>query len=339
MYKTVSIPLSGHPDKVCDQIVDAIVDEYLRRDAKSRVNIQALGSHGMLMIGGAVESRADFDSGEIAKRIYKEIGYKDEIEPFVNIESFKSELKNGAACGTTIMHGYATRETREMLPRVFVYANALAKRIDDLRKRNSDFDWIFPDGKVQLTMEGKDIISVVTHVQHLEGVDLNHIKKQLVDNAIVPILGEMDGVKLHVNTAGKFSIGGFDAGIGASGRKVGADTHGGLLPSGGAHLSGRDPLHPARAGRYMARFVAKNLVKKGLADNVLISLAYTIGQAHPIFIEARGGKGEDLTSLVSKEYDFRPEAIVEQLNLRQPIYKTISTFGQFGRPGLPWEEE
>ncbi|MBU0613661.1 methionine adenosyltransferase domain-containing protein, partial [Patescibacteria group bacterium] len=245
---------------------------------------------------------------------------------------------DGGACGTTIMHGYATRETREMLPRVYVYANALAKRIDDLRKTNDEFSWLSPDGKVQLTMDGKRLVSAVVHVQHMEGIDLNHVKKQILDFVINPILGDTSGAQLHVNSAGKFFVGGFEGGTGASGRKVGADTHGGLLPSGGSHLSGRDPLHPARAGRYMARFAAKSLVSEGVADNIFISLAYTMGQASPVFLEAKGGKGEDITQIVKKRFDFRPEAIVERLRLKSPIYRTISTFGQFGRSGLPWED-
>lgn len=342
MLKTVEIPLAGHPDKVCDQIVDAILDEYLRRDEKSRVDIQALGSHGMLMIGGTVDSRADFDCAEIARKVYKKIGYEDDIEPFVNVERPSEDrarsMIRGGSQGTTIIHGYATKETREMLPRVVVYANALARRIDDLRKSDGAFSWMRPDGKIQLTMDGSDPVAVTILVQHTDGMDSSQIQMNIVEHAIIPILGEPDGLKMFVNTAGNFCTGGFSAGAGSSGRKVLSDTYGGLLPSSGGQLSGRDPLHPMRAGSYMARYVAKNLVAQGVASNIFLSAGYTIGQPDLVFIEARTGEGKDITSLVKGVYDFRPEAIVERLGLATPIYEHVSTFGHFGREGLPWEK-
>ncbi|MDP2631141.1 MAG: methionine adenosyltransferase domain-containing protein [Candidatus Uhrbacteria bacterium] len=342
MFKTVEVPLAGHPDKVCDQIVDAILDEYLRRDQNSRVDLQALGSHGMVMIAGTVDSRADFDAAELARRVYKEVGYDDDIEPFVNIERPSEDLSKsivkGGAQGTCVVHGYATRETREFLPRPLVYANAIARRIDDLRKTDTAFKWMCPDGKVQLTMDGTRPVSVTVLVQHAHGMDLSQVQSSLVEAAIEPILGKDSGVKMFVNTAGTFCTGGFAAGGGASGRKTLADTYGGLLPSGGAIFSGRDPLHPSRAGAYMARFAAKNLVAKGVAGNVLVSAAYTIGEPEPLFLSAWSGEGKDITDLMKGQFDFRPDAIVERLGLRKPIYKTVATFGQFGREGVPWEE-
>ncbi|MFH1712278.1 MAG: methionine adenosyltransferase domain-containing protein [Patescibacteria group bacterium] len=342
MFKTVEVPLSGHPDKICDQIVEAILDEYLRRDPKSRVDLQALGSHGMLMVGGTVDSRADFDSGEIVKRVYKDIGYNDEIEPFINIERPSEDMSrnmvNGGAQGTTVVYGYATKETREYLPRTYVYANAIARRIDDLRRTDESFTWMCPDGKVQLTMDGEKPVAVTVLVQHLDKMNLQQIQAQLVDQAIVPILGEHQGMKLYVNCGGAFCSGGFCAGAGASGRKNHADTYGGLLPSGGSSISGRDPWKPQRAGNFMARFAAKSLVAKGVAGNILISAGYTIGQPEPIFLHAQTGKGEDITAIVKEKFDFRPEAIVEQLDLAKPIYHKVSTYGYFGRDGVPWEQ-
>ncbi|MBU1126525.1 MAG: methionine adenosyltransferase domain-containing protein [Patescibacteria group bacterium] len=342
MLKTVEVPLIGHPDKVCDQIVDAILDEYLRRDEKSRVDVQALGSNGMLMIGGTVDSRADFDSSQIARRVYREVGYEDSIEPFVNIERPSEDRAKsivlGGSQGTAVVHGYATRETREMLPRAVVYAHALARRINDLRLHEGAFSWMCPDGKIQLTMDGDRPVAVTVLVQHACGMEPMQIKSLIVENVIVPILGDVEGVKLFVNTAGEFCTGGFSAGAGASGRKTLADTYGGLLPSGGSNLSGRDPLHPARAGSYMARFAAKNLVAQGVAGNILISAGYTIGQSGLVFLEARTGEGKDVSALVKEKFDFRPEAVVERLNLDKPIYEHVSVFGHFGREGVPWEE-
>ncbi|MFA6130905.1 MAG: methionine adenosyltransferase domain-containing protein [Patescibacteria group bacterium] len=341
MKKTVEIPLPGHPDKVCDLIVDSILDEYLRRDAKSLVDIQALGSHGMLMIGGTVESQADFDCGELAKSVYARLGYEDQIEPFVNIKSTgHPEEKNDAhsvSHGTSIVHGYASRETREMLPRVLVYANALAQRIDDLRRTSEHFHWMNPDGKVQLTMDGHKFTSVVAHVQHKKEMDVARVQQALLEQVIIPVLGTDEGVKIFVNTAGKFFVGGFEGSSGASGRRLLSDTYGSLLPSGGAYMAGRDPSHPSRAGAYMARYVAKNLVHEGVAGNIFLTVAYTIGQAEPIYIEARSGDGKDLSEIVKKRFDFRPDAIVERLHLREPLYARVVAFGQFGRVGMPWE--
>ncbi|MBU4315102.1 methionine adenosyltransferase domain-containing protein [Patescibacteria group bacterium] len=342
MYKTVEVPLSGHPDKVCDQIVEGLLDEYLRRDPKSRVGLKACGSNGMLMIGGTVDSRADFDASALAKKIYQDIGYLDDIEPFVNIERPTEDLAktiiSGGAQGTATVYGYATKETREFLPRAFVYANAIARRIDDLRKLNEAFSFLLPDGKVQVTMDGERIIAVTISVQHDQSVDRNIVQSSILENAIMPIIGNDTGVMIFVNSAGAFSEGGLSAGAGASGRKILADTYGGLLPHCGAIFCGRDPLQPSRAGTFMARYVAKNLVAQGVAGNILITVGYAIGHHEPIFLQAVTGKGEDITQVVKDKFDFRPEAIVERLNLRQPFYQRMSVNGYFGKDGAPWEE-
>ena len=342
MLKTVEVPLAGHPDKVCDQIVDAILDEYLRRDPTSRVDLQALGSHGMVMIAGTVQSEADFDASELARKVYKDIGYEDDIEPFVNIEKPSKDMThahgNGGASGTCVVYGYATRETREFLPRALVYANAIAQRIDDLRRTDSSFAWMCPDGKVQITMDGAKPVSVTILVQHAQQMDLAQIQQRLIESAVEPVIGNGGGVKLLVNTAGTFCHGGFSAGAGASGRKNLSDTYGGLLPSGDSVLAGRDPMHPSRAGAYMARHAAKQLVSEGAASNVLITLGYAIGQPEPTFFQATSGKGEDLSDALRSRFDFRPAAIVERLDLRKPFYQHVATYGHFGREGVPWEE-
>lgn len=342
MIKTVEVPLSGHPDKICDQIVDTILDEYLKRDPNSRVDIQALGSHGMLMIGGTVDSRADFDIAAITKQVHQSIGFDDDVEPFVNIERPSEDMSrnivNGGAQGTSIVYGYATKQTREYLPKAVVYANAIARRLDDLRRMDEGFSFLLPDGKVQIAMDGDRAVSVSLSVQHQAGVELSTIKSALVDTAIAPVIGDTSGVKLYVNSAGPFCSGGFTACGGASGRKEIADTYGGLLPHGGASFSGKDPLQPARCGKYMARFAAKNLVAEGVAGSVLISAGYTMGHAEPVFLRAQTGTGEDISDMVKERFDFRPAAIVERLDLARPIYAQVSTFGQFGRDGVPWEE-
>lgn len=342
MLKVVEAPLAGHPDKMCDQIVEAIVDEYLRRDPLSRLDLQALGTHGMVMIGGVVDSRADFDAADLVRRVYEKIGYKDGVEPFVNAERPTEDVARtivqGGAQGTTVVHGYATRETREFMPRPVVYANALAKRVDDLRRTDPLFSWLRPDGKVQVALDGERVVSVALIVEHDEAMELPYLQTLLLDQVITPICGADEGMKVFVNPSGKFTNGGFAAGVGVSGRKVLADSYGGLLPHGGAALAGKDPLKPARSGNYMARAVAKQLVREGVAGNVLVTIGYTTGLNEPTLFAVRGGAGEDLTDMVRQRFDFRPEAIVERLRLRQPWYEATAMFGQFGREGLPWED-
>lgn len=342
MLKVVEAPLAGHPDKVCDQMVEAVVDEYIRRDPLARMDIQALGSNGMVMLGGVVDSRADFDTADIARRMYEKSGYTDGIELFVNLDRPSQDaarlMVRGGAQGTAIVHGYATKETREMLPRAVVYANALARRIDDLRRSDPLFSWLRPDGKVQLATEGDRVAAVTVIAEHTDEIDLPHVQAKLVEHAVVPVLGNVDGVKMFVNPAGPFANGGFSANAGVSGRKVLADMYGGLLPHGGMAIAGKDPLKPGRAGTYMARYAAKRLVNEGVASNVLITAVYSLGVVEPLLLSARAGNGDDLTELVRERFDFRPEAIVERLNLRRPIYAACATYGMFGREGLPWED-
>lgn len=343
MWKVVEAPLLGHPDKVCDLIVESVVDEYLRRDPGSKMDIQALGANGMVVVGGAVESRADFDVTEIARRAYASVGYTDEVEFFVNVEKPHEEpsrdAKSRGAQGTAIVYGYATRETREMLPRSVVYAHALARRIDELRQGDQRFSWLRPDGKVQLAMEGDRIVHAAIIAAHTKEVDAAQVQTLLFDHAVTPVLGPCEGVKVFVNPVGGFTTGGFCMNAGVSGRKVLADMYGGLLPHGGMALAGKDPVKPTRAGTYMARFAARMAVKEGVANNVLINAVYTVGLAEPVYLVARAGDGKDVTSWVREHFDFRPEAIVERLNLRRPIYAKASEYGMFGKDGMPWEED
>ena len=342
MLKAVEAPLSGHPDKVCDLLVESVVDEYLRRDLLSKMDIQALGSNGMVMLGGVVDSRADFDVAEIAKQAYTSVGYTDPIEMFVNLERPSEERlrvpRTTGASGTAIMYGYATRETREFMPRSVVFANALARRIDDLRRSDTRFSWLRPDGKVQLAMQGEKVVAVTLIAAHAEDMDINHVQALLLEHAVVPVLGDVEGVKVFINPVGPFTTGGFTMNAGVSGRKVLSDTYGGLLPHGGVAMVGKDPLKPSRSGAYMARFAARELVKEGVASNVLITAVYSVGLDEPVALHARGGDGADLSQLVSERFDFRSEAIVERFNLRRPIYAACANYGIFGREGLPWEE-
>ncbi len=342
MLKAVEAPLAGHPDKVCDLLVESVVDEYLRRDLLSKMDIQALGSNGMIMLGGVIDSRADFDVSDIAKQAYVKVGYTDPIELFVNLERPSEERlrtpRPVGASGTAIVYGYATRETREMMPRAVVYANSLARRIDDLRLTDTRFAWLRPDGKVQLVMQGDKTVSVTIIAAHTEGIDITQVQTLLLEHAVAPVLTDLEGVKVFINPVGPFTTGGFTLNAGVSGRKILSDSYGGLLPHGGVAMVGKDPLKPSRAGAYMTRFAARELVKEGLAANVLITAVYSVGLEEPVSLFARGGDGTDFSKLVQERFDFRPEAIVERFNLRRPLYAASTNYGMFGRLGVPWEE-
>ncbi|HLD20579.1 MAG TPA: methionine adenosyltransferase [Patescibacteria group bacterium] len=351
MKKTVESVTQGHPDKICDQIADAIVDEYLRRDKQARVDINVLGSHGMMMIGGEVTSTADFDLGALAKQVYAEIGYKDDVEVFVNIDTQSAEMKrvHNGVTDNVVVNGFATNETRELLPRAVVYAHNLARRLDDLRKTDPAFSWLKPDGKIQLTMDGDHVCGVTVLASHQVSIDEKDVKTALLERLLVPILGE-DGVAMYINPIGTFIDAGFKADSGASGRKMTVDTYGGLIPQGDKSISGKDPSRVDRAGAYMARFTARYLVEQGLATSAMVSLVYSMGRAEPVHIHVTGMGGKmpgragsglqagDLTELLKKTFDFRPEAIAERLNLFQPVYRATAAYGHFGRAGFPWEE-
>ncbi len=329
---------------MCDQIADAIVDEFLRRDPEARVDLDVMGSHGMLMIGGEVSSKADFDLSELARRVYRDIGYMDEIEVFVNVDRQSKEMEGlRGASDTVVVHGYATAETREMLPRPLVYAHALARRLDDLRRNDPAFAWLRPDGKVQLVVEKDQVCAVTVLASHDASVNPRDAQATILDRIVTPVVGET-GAQIFINPIGSFTTFGFQADSGASGRKTATDTYGALVPHGDSHLSGKDPFKAERAGAYMARFVARKLVEQGLASSAFVTVAYTLGRAEPVHVEAKGvggaegaGVTKDLTAIVKEQFDFRPEAIVERLSLVRPIYQATAVYGHFGRAEFPWE--
>ncbi len=344
MFKTVESVTTGQPDKVCDQIADAIVDEYLRRDKNAHVDITVLGSRGMLMIGGEVMSSADFDVSALVKKVYAEIGYTDDMEVFVNLEESSEEMRRvkTGVMDTVVVNGYATQETRERLPRAVVFAHSLARRLDDLRKTDPAFSWLRPDGKVQIVMNGNRVHALTVLASHHLNVKERDVQTAILERVVMPFVKE-DGVQIYINPIGSFTVVGFRADSGASGRMTNVDTYGGLIPHGDKSFSGKDPFHAERAGAYLARAAAKALVDQGLVASALVNVVYTMGRAEPIYLSAVGtgeksrGSKLDLTALIKKDYDFRPEAIVERLNLRQPFYQRSALYGCFGREGFPWE--
>lgn len=336
--KLVQAYTEGHPDKICDQIADAIVDEYLRRDPESHADISVMGSHGMLVIGGSAASKADFDTAELAKQVYRKIGYLDDLAPFVNIETLE-EKKHPAkgAYGTIFVNGYATNETREFLPRPVVLAHEFVKRLDELRKSDPQFSWLKPDGKIQLAWDAGRVKALTILLQHSDTIDHTVLKQLLLDRVAAPFLGDTENVSLSINPLGCYSEGGLGHDTGANNRKAFADTYGGLVPFGSIGLSGKCPGRIERPAAYMARFVAKRFASEGKAKQVFVKLAYTLGGQEPMMIEVVGDGGVNLTDEARSRFDFRPEAIVERFDLRKPIYRMTSVYGHFGRPQFPWE--
>lgn len=338
---TVESVTSGHPDKVCDQISDTILDACLAQDPMSRVAVESFGAHGLLVIGGEITTKAKIDAAQIARDVYKKIGYTDELEIVTRIEVQSPDIAQGVDPGGAgdqgIMYGYACDETEEYLPKGVVFAHALAEGLEVLRTDGGQ-EWLGPDGKAQVTIMDGRVAAVLVSTQHAEGFDQAELKRRLTDNLIVPIVGQNEQISILVNPTGKFVIGGFEGDTGLTGRKIMVDTYGGLVPHGGGCFSGKDATKVDRSAAYMARFAAKNVVANGLAKECLVSVAYAIGKVEPLMIRAIDENGKDISTIVRENFDFRPAAIRERLGLQKPIFAQTAAYGHFGKEGLPWEE-
>lgn len=339
-YTTESVT-AGHPDKVCDQISDAILDACLTQDPNSRVAVETFGSHGTLMIGGEVTTKASINYEAIARKVYADIGYTEPLEVFERVVTQSGDIAMGVDTGGAgdqgIMYGYATDETEEYLPKGVVLAHALARKLEALR-REGTLPYLRPDGKTQVTLKNGNVLTALTSTQHAEEADLETIRLDLTEHLFLPVLGNLDGIDLLVNPTGRFVQGGFEADAGLTGRKIMVDTYGGLMPHGGGAFSGKDATKVDRSAAYMCRFVAKNLVANGHAKKALVSVAYAIGRVEPVMVEAFGEDGKDLSELVQKNFDFRPFAIRERLGLTHPVFQDTAAYGHFGVLGRSWEE-
>jgi S-adenosylmethionine synthetase len=338
---TVESVTSGHPDKVCDQVSDAILDACLAQDPKSRVAVESFGGHGVLVVGGEVTTNAKVDYKAVAKKVYKDIGYSQDLRFLINIVQQSQDIAQGVDTGGAgdqgIMYGFATNETPEFLPAAIVKVHALAKGLETLRKKG-EISWIKPDGKTQITVVDGAIKTVLVSTQHDSAISHEEIKKTLTEKLIKPIIGDVSNIEILVNPTGRFVQGGFEADTGLTGRKIMVDTYCGLISHGGGCFSGKDPTKVDRSGAYMARFVAKNLVANGYAKQCLVSIAYAIGRAEPLMVEAIDENGKSLSEFAKSKFDFKPRAIIEKLDLRNPIYQQTAAYGHFGRENLPWEK-
>ena len=357
----------GHPDKVCDKVSDAILDEFLRGDSDSRVAVETMTTTGFVGVAGEVTSKSSFDVEQVIRKTIAEIGYND---PAFKFDSYSCEVmvklgtqspdisqgvtasddKEQGAGDQGLMFGYATNETKELMPLPILLAHKLTKRLTDVRK-SGELSWVRPDGKSQVSVRYEDdkpkqLEAIVISTQHSPNISHSEITQQVIEHVIKPVCGELwnTNIKIHVNPTGKFEVGGPHGDAGLTGRKIIVDTYGGMGRHGGGAFSGKDPSKVDRSASYMCRYVAKNIVAAGLADRCEVQVAYAIGVAKPVslMVSTFGTNkiSEDkIENLVNKHFDMRPAEIVKQLDLKKPIYQKTAAYGHFGRtePEFRWE--
>jgi S-adenosylmethionine synthetase len=357
----------GHPDKICDQIADAILDDLYRQDPYSRVAVECLTTTGTIHVAGEVTTRGYSDIQSIVRKTLKEIGYTnpefgidyEDAGVWVSIHGQSPDISQGVteaenkeqgAGDQGMMYGYACNETPELMPLPIMLAHKLTRSLAEARKKGTIKN-IGPDGKSQVTVEYEDgkpkrIEAIVIAQQHTKEIDEENLKKEILEKIIKPVCGKMmDGrTKIYINATGKFVIGGPEGDTGVTGRKIIADTYGGVGRHGGGCFSGKDPTKVDRSAAYAARYIAKNIVAAGLADKCEVQLSYAIGIAEPtgINVECFGTNKisqEKIVELVRKLFPIKPAAILKELDLRRPIYRKTSCYGHFGRnePEFTWE--
>lgn len=358
----------GHPDKVCDQISDAILDEILRKDKTARVACETYITRGLVIVGGEITTRTWVDVEQIARDVIKDIGYDKALYGFngntcavVNVIGKQSpDISQGVDVGGAgdqgLMVGYAVNETKEFMPLSLVLSHEILKKLESVRK-SKKLDYLGPDAKSQVTVEYKDgkpvrVDTVVVSTQHTEKIldkSGNQItersKKEIADAAIWPVVNKWadKNTKIYINPTGKFVIGGPQSDTGLTGRKIIVDTYGGRCPHGGGAFSGKDPTKVDRSAAYMARYIAKNIVAAKLASECTVQIAYAIGREEPVgFYVDTDGTGilpdEKLAQIARKVFPLTPRGIIEHFKLRRPIYRETAAFGHFGRNGFPWEQ-
>jgi S-adenosylmethionine synthetase len=358
----------GHPDKICDQVSDSILDEIISQDPDSRVAVEAMTTTGIVFVAGEVTSNARFDAQDVVRKTLKNIGYDGlkhgfdgnscavltsihEQSPDISMGVSKNENGIQGAGDQGLMFGYATNETSELMPLPITLAHKLTMKLATVRKEKT-LDWMGPDGKSQVSVIYEDSVpkkidTVVVSTQHTEDISTSQVREEVISKVIKPVCEDLinNSTKFLVNPTGRFVIGGPVGDTGLTGRKIIADTYGGMGRHGGGAFSGKDPSKVDRSACYMARYIAKNIVASGLASKCEVQLAYAIGVAYPVSIMVdtfNTGKvdEEKIESQVRDIFNTTPQGIIETLRLKRPIYKKTAAYGHFGRndPDFTWEK-
>ncbi len=358
----------GHPDKICDQISDSILDEFFKQDPNSRVAVETSVTTGLVFVFGEVTSEAYVDIQKTVRETIKKIGYTKgeyqfdynscgiinaihEQSPDIAMGVVKQKIEDQGAGDQGLMFGYASDETPELMPLPVLLAHKITQKLAEVRK-SGKLTYLRPDGKSQVTVEYHDatpvrVDTVVVSTQHDEDVTQEQIRKDVIELVVKPVCGKwLDSKTIyHINPTGRFVIGGPHGDSGLTGRKIIVDTYGGMGAHGGGAFSGKDPSKVDRSASYYARYVAKNIVAAGLAKRCEVQVAYAIGVAHPVSVListfGTGVVSEDkLRELVKNNFDFRPGLLIKELNLRRPIYAKTASYGHFGRsePEFTWEK-
>lgn len=368
-YKTAESVCMGHPDKLCDLIADNILDACLRKDKASRVACEVMSTKGKIIVAGEITCSEKVDIRFIVRNVLREVGYnpwKFTVFVFVHHQSADIaagvdtalEARNGiidpygsvGAGDQGTVYGYATDETREMLPLPLLLSHRIVKRIDDCRKGKL-IKGILPDGKAQVTLEYEDgkpvrVKTIVVSVQHDKDKTQEQLKTDILNNVLWQCFEDFpfdDDTEILINPSGRFVEGGPAADTGLTGRKIMVDTYGGLASHGGGALCGKDPTKVDRSGAYMARYIAKNIVWSGLAEKCEVALSYAIGKANPVAVDVTSFStskltDEQLTDIVQEVFNLRPAAIIENLRLRNAIYSDTAVYGHFNSRLFPWED-
>ena len=353
----------GHPDKLCDLISDALLDEYLRRDPDSRVAIESMATTAHVAVAGEVSSRADFGSGkqeEVVRGAIRRAGYDDPALEFdsescsvdLRIHAQSPDISRGVAPGGAgdqgLMFGYASDETEQLMPLPIQLAHSMTRRLADERK-SGGLPWARPDGKAQASVLYEDgrptsVKTIVVSTQHSPDASNEEIRAGVVDRVVRPACGDLwsDDITIHVNPTGRFEIGGPHGDTGLTGRKIIVDTYGGFGRHGGGAFSGKDPSKVDRSACYMCRYIAKNIVAAGLARRCEVQVAYAIGVAEPVslMVGAFGTERvpeERIEAVVREQFDMTPAGIIAHLDLKRPVYSGTAAYGHFGREGFSWE--
>jgi S-adenosylmethionine synthetase len=354
----------GHPDKIADQISDAVLDEVMRQDPKGRVACETLVTTGLVVVSGEITTSAHVDYDELIRKTVQGVGYDDALFGFdsttcavmCTIKRQSPDIAMGVDTGGAgdqgLMFGYACDETEELMPMPIQLAHRLTQRLSEVRK-SKKVNFLRPDGKSQVTVEYRNgkpvrVDTVVISTQHSDVVSHEELTKAIMEQVIKPIIPAhmLDAkTKYHINPTGRFVIGGPMGDAGLTGRKIIVDTYGGYSRHGGGAFSGKDPSKVDRSACYMARYIAKNIVAAGLASRAEVQLAYAIGVAEPVsvMVDTFGTATipeENITELVRQNFSLTPKAIIETLDLRRPVYKPTAAYGHFGRtgPGFTWEK-